>query len=59
MEIEKEKWIRGVREHRSPNPEDVARDWARLYSPSWRQHRILSIIYVFEQEKEKYLKLLE
>jgi hypothetical protein len=58
-EIEKEKWIRGIQLGYSPDPHQVALEWARLYSPGWRDHRVLSIIYVFEREKQRYLALLE
>jgi len=57
-EIEKEKWIRGVNTGRVPDPQDVAVDWAKRYSAAWRAHRVTTIVYVFEREKEQYLKLL-
>lgn len=55
-EINREKWIRGVHSGCAPDPQAVAQEWARLYSPGWRDHRVMSIIYVFEREKEKYLE---
>lgn len=58
-EIEKEKWIQGIHYGCSPNPEQVTKEWANLYSSGWRDHRVLCVIYVFEREKERYLKLLE
>ncbi len=58
-EIEKEKWIRGVKTGNSPDPIQVATEWARLYSEGWRSHRLTSIIFVFEQEKDKYASLLQ
>ena len=57
-EIQKEKWIRGVRAGSPPDPQQVALEWARVHSVSWREHRLTTIVYVFEQEKERYLKLL-
>jgi hypothetical protein len=58
MEIEREKWIRGVKTGRAPDPEEVAMEWARLYSPGWRSHRVTAIIFVFEQERGRYAALL-
>ena len=57
-EIQKEKWIRGIRQGCPPNAEEVALEWARTHSAAWREHRVTTIIYVFEQEKTKYISLL-
>jgi hypothetical protein len=57
-EINREKWIRGVQAGCAPDPASVAQDWARLYSPGWRDHRVMAIIYVFEREKDKYLDIV-
>ena len=57
-EIQKEKWIRGVRQGCPPDAEEVALEWARPHSAAWREHRVTTIIYVFEQEKEHYCALL-
>ncbi|MBI4565735.1 MAG: hypothetical protein HY716_13670 [Planctomycetes bacterium] len=57
-EIEREKWIRGVESGCAPDANAVALDWARNHSAGWRAHRVTSIIYVFEREKERYLRLL-
>lgn len=58
QEINREKWIRGVQSGLAPDPQQVASEWSRLYSAGWRSHRVLSIVYVFEREKERYLRLL-
>lgn len=58
-EIQKEKWIRGIRQGSPPDAEAVALEWARSHSAAWREHRVTTIIYVFEQEKARYCKLLE
>ena len=58
-EIQREKWIRGVQTGRAPDPQEVAADWAKRYSAMWREHRLTEIVYVFEREKERYLKILE
>lgn len=57
-EIRKETWIRGINEGSAPDPEAVANDWARKYSAAWRSHRLTTIVYVFERDKERYLQLL-
>jgi hypothetical protein len=31
--------------------EQVAMEWARTHSAAWREHRVTTIVYVFEQEK--------
>jgi hypothetical protein len=58
-EIQREKWIRGINSGRSPDPQEVANDWAKRYSAMWREHRLTEIVYVFEREKDRYLKILE
>lgn len=58
-EINREKWIRGVQTGCSPDPQEVAVDWARKFSATWREHRLTTIVYVFEREKDRYLKVLE
>lgn len=57
-EIEREKWIQGVNSGRAPDPQEVALEWSRRHSANWRSHRVTSILYVFERDKERYLKLL-
>jgi len=57
-EIQKEKWIRGVRQGCPPDEQEVALEWARTHSAAWREHRVTTIIYVFEQEKDRYCALL-
>ncbi len=57
-EIQKEKWIRGVRQGCPPDEQEVALEWARTHSAAWREHRVTTIIYVFEQEKDRYCGLL-
>ncbi len=56
-EIEKEKWIQGVHMGREPDPDRVTLEWVSKYSASWRAHRLTSIVYVLEREKERYLEL--
>jgi hypothetical protein len=57
-EIQKEKWIRGVLTGCAPDGQEVALEWARSHSAAWRQHRVTTIVYVFEQEKERYCAML-
>lgn len=56
-EIEKEKWIQGVHLGRPPDAEEVAAEWSRLYSAAWRAHRVTTIIFVFEQDIDRYLTI--
>ena len=56
-EIQKEKWIQGVQMGREPDPDRVTMEWVSKYSASWRAHRLTSIVYVLEREKERYLEL--
>lgn len=58
-EIRKEAWIRGINTGCAPDPQEVAQDWAKKYSAAWRDHRITTIVYVFERDKERYLRLLQ
>jgi hypothetical protein len=57
-EIQKEKWIRGVRLGCAPDEQEVALEWARTHSAAWREHRVTTIVYVFEQEKARYCAML-
>ena len=58
-EIEREKWIQGVKLQAPPNPVKVAEDWASKFSPGWRDHRVTIIVFIFDQDKQKYLNLLK
>lgn len=58
-EIQREKWIRGIRMGRPPDEQEVAREWAAVHSAAWRTHRVTAIIFVFEQEKARFCRLLE
>lgn len=57
-EIQREKWIRGVATGRAPDPSEVAVEWSREHSAGWRAHRVMSIVYCFEREKDRYVQLL-
>ena len=57
-EIQREKWIRGVRLGCPPDDEQVALEWARTHSAAWRENRVTTIVYVFEQEKDRYCGML-
>ena len=52
-EIEREKWIQGVKTGSAPDPQAVCQEWASKYSAGWRAHRVTSIVYVFEREKDR------
>jgi hypothetical protein len=57
-EIQKEKWIRGVRDGCAPDDQAVALEWSQKYSAGWRAHRVTTIIYVFDRDKERFIGLL-
>ncbi len=57
-EIRAECWIRGEKQGGPVSLEEVARDWARCYSPGWRDHRVLVIVYCVERIKDRLLPLL-
>lgn len=54
-EINKEKWIQGVKLGHEPDPQQVAEEWTRLHSAGWRSHRVAVILYVFDRDKERFL----
>jgi len=56
-EILKEKWIRGIQQGRPPDELEVVLDWARQHGAGWRTHRVTTILYVFEREKDRYLSI--
>jgi hypothetical protein len=58
-EILKEKWIRGIRTGCAPDAQKVALEWAQCHSAGWRQHRLTTIVYVFERDKQRYLGILK
>lgn len=57
-EIEREKWIQGVKTGSAPDPQAVCQEWASKHSAGWRQHRVTIIVYVFEREKDRFLRVL-
>jgi hypothetical protein len=57
-EIRRETWIQGVSKGSEPNPEAVAAEWARQHSACWREHRVTTIVYVFDRCKSRLLSLL-
>ena len=57
-EIEREKWIQGVKTGAAPDAQAVCQEWANKHSAGWRQHRVTIIVYVFEREKDRFLRVL-
>ncbi len=39
--------------------DEIVREWCDRYAPSWRDRHVMSVIYVFEQKKEKFLSILK
>lgn len=58
-EINREKWIHGEMLGHPPDDQAVARSWAKKHAVEWRSHRVMEIVFVFEQEKERFLRILE
>jgi len=57
LEIEREKWIRGVQTGCAPDAQEVALEWARNHSAGWRAHRVTTIVYCFSREKDRYVQV--
>lgn len=57
-EIQKEIWYTGEKEKKPANREEVARRWCALHAPGWRDHWVMAALYIFEHNKERYLKIL-
>jgi hypothetical protein len=39
--------------------DEIVREWCDRYAPSWRDRHVMTIIYVFEQNKQRYLSVLK
>ena len=55
--------IRAMREacgtDRQPGSDSALLAWIQKHSPAWRGFRVLAIIYVFEQNRDMFLDLLQ
>lgn len=56
-EIEREKWIQGVHSGRPPDEKLVAREWALKHGAAWRGHRVATIVFLLDVEREEFLKM--
>ena len=56
-EIEREKWIQGVQTGRPPDEKAVAREWALKHGAAWRGHRVATIVFLLDAEREGFLRL--
>lgn len=56
-EMKKEIWYRHEEDSSKPENEIIA-DWTRKHAAGWRDHRIIQILFVYLQDKDKYLALL-
>jgi len=59
VEIEKEIWIQGEKLKSSPDRNKVAIEWCKSHAPGWRDNWVFAALYIFEQNKGYYLRLLE
>lgn len=57
-EIEQEIWIEGERTRRTPDRLKVVREWCARHAPGWRDHRVLAIVYVLENDIGRYVGIL-
>lgn len=58
-EIEREIWYQGERSQGRVDRASVARQWCYRHAPGWRDHRVLAIVYCYERNKERYIKILD
>ena len=58
-EIERHIWILGEKYRQPPDREQEALDWVRKFASSWREYRLLAILYVFEKNREQYIQRLK
>jgi hypothetical protein len=61
LEIEKEVWFEGERQRRklpAERCEEIARKWAKLHAPHWREWRLFQMLYVWEKKSDQYLRLI-
>ena len=57
-EMKKEIWYR--REEGAKRPtEEIVKEWIIKHSDGWRSHRTMQVIYVYMQDRERYLSLLK
>jgi hypothetical protein len=57
-EIEKEIWYRGEKEHQCVDPNAIACEWSKKHAAGWRDHFIMTTLFIFGRNKEKYLEII-
>jgi hypothetical protein len=58
-EIEKEVWYQGEKLKSPADRNKIAIEWCRVHAPGWRDNWVMTALYVFEHNKEHYLKLFQ
>jgi hypothetical protein len=58
-EIEKEIWIQGEKISGTPDRNKIATEWCKLHAPGWRDKWVFAALYVFEHNKDHYIRLLD
>jgi hypothetical protein len=58
-EIQKEKWIRGIQQGCAPDDNEVFFAWSKAHGAGWRAHRVTTIIYVFDRDKQRYVDIFQ
>jgi hypothetical protein len=56
-EIEREIWYRGEWSRHEVDRNEIAREWCRRHAPGWRDHNVLAVIFVFDKNKDRYLRI--
>ncbi|MEK7448018.1 MAG: hypothetical protein AAB019_00875 [Planctomycetota bacterium] len=58
-EIEKEIWYQGEKTNGLINREQVTKKWCEQHAAGWRDHWVMTVLYVFERFKDKFIKLIQ
>ncbi|MCK5578916.1 MAG: hypothetical protein KAI63_05280 [Planctomycetes bacterium] len=59
QEIEKEIWYRGEKANGQVDRDKICQEWCQSHAAGWRDHWVMSVLYVFERHKNKFVKLLK
>ncbi len=57
-DIEREVQRRQSKHDEPVDREEVVQEWCDRYAPSWRDRHVMTVIYVFERNRDKYLSII-
>jgi len=57
-DIEREVQRRRSNQDGDVDREKVVQEWCDRFAPSWRDRHVMTVIYVFERNREKYLSII-